>query len=1189
MSTTRERLVLDLDFDDNNGEAKIRRFQRTTDKMSESVYGLDKAVKRNTRTQKSWLSVLRDVSVIGASFRYFMPDLINMTWGWNDAIASTNAELERSTVIMSNFSEGATRMERMENAKAQVDGLLQKAKQLPFEFNTLQDSLVKLNTGVGKDANLLFKGLTESVSQFGGSSEMLKRASVAILQMGGKGVISMEELRQQLGEAVPNAAKLAARSLSMTYAEFVKLVSEGKVAAQSAMKEMAREMIIDAEGSADALMTTYDGLKSRIKTQFTILMKELNEAGYFDTLKSEMREFLEFLESSEAKEWARTFGQFLEGVIKLMSTLTQTAYEYGEVIKTVFMLYAGKKVFNVMTSGIKSVGSGYQSATQKIKRQIVAVRRLAAAKKAMSQTTIKDQAIINRHMAAASKGYRAHMVAIGAMKTKTQALTRAQRAHVEQLAQGAAVIERQRRATQKMAVAKRALGGAMRMFGGIMGGIAISGIIMYIEKMITANKETERLLKTLRNPDALIGMDEIERAREQLEEEKINLEKARQALDTFENGVTQGYDTDGSHREMLEQNITNAEQAIKELEYRIDTNLNSAIERSAESVSGRIVDNFKSNTDKVRSGFAEALEELNKLYNAPGSEITQDEFFGASQAIKIERQASLMELFTKRVKTFKKEYDAGRSDLNEEEYEAVLKALNDELERMGDERERLQNMDEPVDPTLNTLSNYMSKVEGKVSTVRGHIDELQVKMENATPFQAYVNSLPESVRENDRMKESLEELEKIFAEMANTEKLYKTQRGLEKTGDLIGTLGVKYDRLGLKAEDTLSNLDNDFFSNKNLKSFEADLGKINDRLEKAGLKSQLVASNLSGSFAGVAAETDALGLSLVDMGVSLQDLIDMQEQAYSADFANSIELITDKNKKLQKQINNVGRETGERYTREIGMIDQAIARVKEEARVKGFLSTQQERIITGLQKTKTLYTDLAKAQKMEQNELHQMINSWKDFEKNIKSVQVNGLESFADSMANMLTGSSGSWDDWAKGVLKSLNKVIAKMILMKYVIQPMMNAFGWGAGGGGQISGGVQSQASNMNFDMPAIPNKFAKGGIMTDHGRAPLNAYANGGIANSPQLALFGEGRMPEAYVPLPDGRTIPVTVTNSEQAASKRPVGQDVQVNVYNEGNEKKAESRSRLDGEKMIIDVFLKNASKPGPVRETIRGIK
>jgi lambda family phage tail tape measure protein len=52
----------------------------------------------------------------------------------------------------------------------------------------------------------------------------------------------------------------------------------------------------------------------------------------------------------------------------------------------------------------------------------------------------------------------------------------------------------------------------------------------------------------------------------------------------------------------------------------------------------------------------------------------------------------------------------------------------------------------------------------------------------------------------------------------------------------------------------------------------------------------------------------------------------------------------------------------------------------------------------------------------------------------------------------------------------------------------------------------------------------FANGGVMSGAGSASLTRYANGGVATSPQLAMFGEGATPEAFVPLPDGRSIPV-----------------------------------------------------------------
>ena len=48
----------------------------------------------------------------------------------------------------------------------------------------------------------------------------------------------------------------------------------------------------------------------------------------------------------------------------------------------------------------------------------------------------------------------------------------------------------------------------------------------------------------------------------------------------------------------------------------------------------------------------------------------------------------------------------------------------------------------------------------------------------------------------------------------------------------------------------------------------------------------------------------------------------------------------------------------------------------------------------------------------------------------------------------------------------------------------------------------------------------------MTARGPIKLARYASGGVATGPQLALFGEGSKNEAFVPLPDGRSIPVTM---------------------------------------------------------------
>lgn len=95
-------------------------------------------------------------------------------------------------------------------------------------------------------------------------------------------------------------------------------------------------------------------------------------------------------------------------------------------------------------------------------------------------------------------------------------------------------------------------------------------------------------------------------------------------------------------------------------------------------------------------------------------------------------------------------------------------------------------------------------------------------------------------------------------------------------------------------------------------------------------------------------------------------------------------------------------------------------------------------------------------------------------------------------------------------------------------------AFGGSSSGGDLLSGLVSTAASFF----------FANGGIMSEYGPLKLNKYASGGIANTPQVAIFGEGSKPEAYVPLPDGRNIPVKM----QEGNNQKTQQQQVVNVTN-----------------------------------------
>ena len=65
--------------------------------------------------------------------------------------------------------------------------------------------------------------------------------------------------------------------------------------------------------------------------------------------------------------------------------------------------------------------------------------------------------------------------------------------------------------------------------------------------------------------------------------------------------------------------------------------------------------------------------------------------------------------------------------------------------------------------------------------------------------------------------------------------------------------------------------------------------------------------------------------------------------------------------------------------------------------------------------------------------------------------------------------------------------------------------------------------SSIVNFGKSILGFKAADGGVIEGH-FIPLKAFATGGVVDRPTLGLVGEGKHPEAIVPLPDGRSIPV-----------------------------------------------------------------
>jgi len=113
-------------------------------------------------------------------------------------------------------------------------------------------------------------------------------------------------------------------------------------------------------------------------------------------------------------------------------------------------------------------------------------------------------------------------------------------------------------------------------------------------------------------------------------------------------------------------------------------------------------------------------------------------------------------------------------------------------------------------------------------------------------------------------------------------------------------------------------------------------------------------------------------------------------------------------------------------------------------------------------------------------------------------------------------------------VLAALAVDLGRLVLRAAVLGPLEGAIRSGLGSMfGSMFGGGGGTVPGVQPTVTVAPQGFAGGGVMTSRGPVPLRSYAGGGVADSPQVALFGEGAMNEAFVPLPDGRRIPVVMS--------------------------------------------------------------
>lgn len=157
-------------------------------------------------------------------------------------------------------------------AERMIGFLRETANKAGVSVASISDSFLRFNASArssGLSAQVVqdvFSRTAIAAGNLGISSDKLGLILDALSQMANKGVVSMEELRQQLGDSLPGALSLLAKGLGVSEAELVKLVETGRVLTADALPALADAFIAlqPAGGEVQGLSASFNRLKNAI-------------------------------------------------------------------------------------------------------------------------------------------------------------------------------------------------------------------------------------------------------------------------------------------------------------------------------------------------------------------------------------------------------------------------------------------------------------------------------------------------------------------------------------------------------------------------------------------------------------------------------------------------------------------------------------------------------------------------------------------------------------------------------------------------------------------------------------------------------------------------------------------------------------------------------------------------------------
>lgn len=985
-----------------------------------------------------------------------------VTTGFMYSIAKSNGELERMGLLMAGLSKASTQAERAAEGVRDMNFVVDMAKNAPVALDGLTDAFVKLKTtGIDPTAGAL-QTLVDANAHFGGTEDSLKRAAVAISQMSSKGKVSMEELRQQLAEAIPNASSLMARGMGMSMDDFIKAVSKGSVNSKQALQLMFREMQIEFSGSAKKMMDSWVGLTSQLSTQWLLFQKEIGDAKFFDVAKEALRELVNVLKTEDMAAFAASFGHTLGSVTTSIVDMTkyilanrEAIGKWLEIIAEVYVAFRAWSILTAVSASITALGASltaYRTAVLGAATATAAFEAvLAPAAIAAGALTLPLTLLGGLLVATGIAWYNWGDSATSALDDVKQAVADGVKVSVEGVKAIDAAIaagERAKERQKNQGVIGRVSSGIYQAFGG--------------------------------DSDA----------------EKIAIEKDALVLKSAESERT------------IYQSVADFKVSLKQQTDDVmalgDANALASLRKLSDEKTAAGVKDLAKDKDYVAKSVA--------IQNTRNAEIID----GYERLTK--ESAPALKSFTEKLNALVT-IDPKKKELLAKELAATIFKASDAFRvgaaEMDDASGRFTPDTKGKDAAAKKAAREAAAQDSAYATLKAQLDrkkallgqpyEIGAEVVSMGPEEARFTSLRDSGKAlKEGTIELAREMDKTNKVLADQGKIWESLAGTERNASKNASKAA----VDLQhAQAVLANGGFETMSKETLRYNEL-MGITNDKLDE---QRELMKGDTAAFDAHVIA-------------------IKAKVKATAEDAAS-----TDRANRESSSVVNVQKINASLIANTRDRAD-AIFAIERNAKMHEFSLTEEMlKANTAGYENQIKEIEAMEAQHARQMEspMESMARSWDNMGENIRQASTSWMSGFSDELSNMLITGRADFASFTRAVLTDL----AKIMMQKALI-----------GLGTSLVGAVMGGPVNASAGKYGTINFNADGGIMTPLGKLPLNKYASGGIAKSPQVSVFGEGRQNEAYVPLPDGKSIPVTMKNGGGAGDNNV---SISINIDGGGN--------------------------------------